>query len=43
MTVASDDMDSERYKKSPELVKEIMKNWPNFRAPAALCYIQKMG
>jgi uncharacterized protein (DUF169 family) len=26
-------MEGERYKKSPELVKEIMKNWPNFRAP----------
>jgi uncharacterized protein (DUF169 family) len=26
-------MKGERYKKSPELVKEIMKNWPNFKAP----------
>jgi uncharacterized protein (DUF169 family) len=26
-------MEGERYKKSPELVKEIMKNWPNFKAP----------
>ena len=26
-------MEGERYKKSPELVREIMKNWPNFRAP----------
>jgi uncharacterized protein (DUF169 family) len=26
-------MEGERYKKSPELVKEIMKNWPNLRAP----------
>ena len=26
-------MEGERYKKSPELVKEIMKNWPSFRAP----------
>jgi uncharacterized protein (DUF169 family) len=27
-------MEGERYKKSPELVKEIMKNWPDFKAPA---------
>jgi hypothetical protein len=27
-------MKGERYKKSPELVKEIVKNWPNFKAPA---------
>jgi len=26
-------MEGERYKKSPELVKEIMKNWPRLRAP----------
>jgi hypothetical protein len=26
-------MEGERYKKSPELVREIMKNWPNLRAP----------
>jgi Uncharacterised ArCR, COG2043 len=26
-------MEGERYKKSPELVKEVMKKWPNFRAP----------
>jgi len=26
-------MEGERYKKSPELVKEVMRNWPNFRAP----------
>jgi len=26
-------MEGERYKKSPELVKEIMNNWPSFRAP----------
>ena len=26
-------MEGERYKKSPGLVKEIMKNWPSFRAP----------
>ena len=31
-------MEGERYKKSPELVKEIMKNWPNFRAPKPLLY-----
>jgi len=29
-------MEGERYKKSPELVKEIVKNWPNFKAPAPL-------
>jgi uncharacterized protein (DUF169 family) len=27
-------MEGERYKKSPELVKKIMENWPNFKAPA---------
>lgn len=27
-------MEGERYKKSPELVKKIVKNWPNFKAPA---------
>ncbi len=27
-------IEGERYKKSPELVKETMKNWPDFRAPA---------
>jgi hypothetical protein len=27
-------MEGERYKKSPKLVKEVMKNWPNFKAPA---------
>jgi uncharacterized protein (DUF169 family) len=26
-------MEGERYKKSPELVKAIMKNWPTFKAP----------
>jgi hypothetical protein len=26
-------IEGERYKKSPELVKEIMKNWPRLRAP----------
>jgi hypothetical protein len=26
-------VDGERYKKSPELVKEIMKSWPVFKAP----------
>jgi hypothetical protein len=26
-------IEGERYKKSPELVKEIMNNWPDFRAP----------
>jgi len=27
-------MEGERYKKSPELVQKIVKNWPNFKAPA---------
>ena len=27
------EMEGERYKKSPELVKETMKSWPAFRAP----------
>jgi uncharacterized protein (DUF169 family) len=26
-------IEGEHYKKSPELVKEIMRNWPSFRAP----------
>jgi len=26
-------MEGERYKKSPELVREMVKNWPTFRAP----------
>jgi uncharacterized protein (DUF169 family) len=29
-------IEGERYKKSPELVKEIVKNWPNLKAPAPL-------
>jgi len=28
-----DRMEGERYKKSPELVREIVKNWPKLRAP----------
>ena len=27
-------MEGERYKKSPELVREVMRNWPAFTAPA---------
>jgi uncharacterized protein (DUF169 family) len=27
-------MEGERYKKSPELVREIMKSWPSFKAPS---------
>jgi hypothetical protein len=27
-------MEGERYKKSPEIVKELMENWPRFEAPA---------
>jgi uncharacterized protein (DUF169 family) len=27
-------MEGERYKKSPELVKDIMRTWPNIKAPA---------
>jgi uncharacterized protein (DUF169 family) len=34
-------MEGERYKKSPELVKEIMKNWPNFKAPAPFIIFKK--
>jgi len=34
-------MEGERYKKSPELVKEIMRNWPNFRAPAPFVIFKK--
>jgi uncharacterized protein (DUF169 family) len=28
-------MEGERYKKSPEMVKEIMRQWPSFKAPTA--------
>ena len=28
------EMEGERYKKSPELVQEMLRHWPNFRAPA---------
>lgn len=34
-------MEGERYKKSPELVKEIVKNWPNFKAPAPLIIFKR--
>jgi uncharacterized protein (DUF169 family) len=34
-------MRGERYKKSPGLVKEIMKNWPNFKAPAPLIIFKR--
>jgi uncharacterized protein (DUF169 family) len=34
-------MEGERYKKSPELVKEIMKNWPDFRAPAPFAIFKR--
>jgi hypothetical protein len=34
-------MEGERYKKSPELVKETMKNWPDFRAPAPFVIFKK--
>lgn len=27
------ELEGERYKKTPELVREIMKNWPHFKAP----------
>ncbi len=29
-------MEGERYKKSPEIVRELLKNWPAFKAPAAM-------
>ena len=29
-----DKLEGERYKKSPEMVKELLKNWPAFKAPA---------
>jgi uncharacterized protein (DUF169 family) len=35
------EMEGERYKKSPELVKEIMKNWPDFRAPAPFAIFKR--
>jgi hypothetical protein len=28
-----DQMEGERYKKSPEIVRELVKNWPSFKAP----------
>ena len=34
-------MKGERYKKSPELVREMMKNWPNFKAPAPFVIFQR--
>jgi hypothetical protein len=34
-------MEGERYKKSPELVKEIVENWPNFKAPAPLIIFKR--
>ena len=34
-------MEGERYKKAPELVKETMKNWPNFKAPAPFAIFKK--
>jgi uncharacterized protein (DUF169 family) len=34
-------MEGERYKKSPELVEEIMKNWPNFKAPAPFAIFKR--
>jgi uncharacterized protein (DUF169 family) len=34
-------IEGERYKKSPELVKEVMKNWPHFEAPAPLVIFKR--
>jgi uncharacterized protein (DUF169 family) len=34
-------MEGERYKKSPELVKEIVENWPDFKAPAPLIIFKR--
>ena len=34
-------MEGERYKKSPELVKKTMSNWPNFKAPAPYIVFKK--
>lgn len=34
-------MEGERYKKSPELVREIMKKWPNLRAPRAFAVFKR--
>jgi uncharacterized protein (DUF169 family) len=34
-------MEGERYKKSPDLVKDIMKNWPDFKAPAPFVIFKK--
>ncbi len=34
-------MEGERYKRSPELVNEITRNWPNFRAPAPFVTFRK--
>jgi hypothetical protein len=33
--------EGERYKKSPELVKETMRNWPKFRAPKPLIVFKR--
>ena len=34
-------VEGERYKKSPELVKEIMKNWPALRAPKSFIVFKR--
>ncbi len=34
-------IEGERYKKSPKLVKEIMKNWPTFKAPKPLVIFKR--
>ena len=34
-------MKGERYKKSPELVREMMKDWPNFKAPVPFAIFKR--
>jgi uncharacterized protein (DUF169 family) len=34
-------MKGERYKKSPELVREMLKNWPNLKAPAPFAIFKR--
>ena len=36
-------MEGERYKKSPEIVKELFNNWPRFQSAVPFCDLQKVG
>jgi hypothetical protein len=34
-------LEGERYKKTPEIVRELVKNWPTFKAPAPLVILKR--